>query len=136
MKKFRFPTLSVSELTDRREREMAVLYHVNTARRTDLEGRPYRGAWRGMLSEFFGEEVGFAYSFLPEGWEGQPWVYEILVPDDAIVMVHADGDQIPRLSTHDWSRVLLIPAWEAVNYTGEVAFPASQAQFGRSLGGP
>lgn len=107
---------------------MATFYHSNTNRRTDLAGKRFVGADRELLSELLGGPVGFACGSLPVGWQGKAHVYEILVPDEALVLV--SSDMVDRTLEHNTELVL---AKDVKPEHIEVVFLAENAFFGRSV---
>lgn len=103
-------------------------------------GDPYHGSDRSHLSFLLGGKVGFAYPYHPKGWN-HFGIYEILIPDEALVFLAKDGHDVPRDEDEDWDgRCVLVTAAEAVSlaqsderYRCEVAFAAADVVFGNPI---
>jgi|GEM_PF-2609644 hypothetical protein len=103
-------------------------------------GDSYHGSDRNHLSFLLEGKVGFAYPYLPEGWDNFG-IYEILIPDEALVFLAKDGYDVPRDEDEDWDgRCILVTAAEAVTlaasderFRNEVVFAAKDVVFGKPL---
>lgn len=114
-----------------------ILYH-SSRNKGILEKSPFIGADREELSVLLGGLVGFAYGYLPNEWRGKDGIYEIIIPDDRLVIVAINGYDVPRTNyttgERNWDNMCeIIPSPVACQYEGEVAFLASDAIFGRKI---
>jgi len=109
---------------------MTILYH--SGKKGILAGSRYRGSIRGELSILLGGPVGFAYGYLPERWKLGENIYELSIPDEELVIVAINDNNIPRQNYHgyNWDDMCkIIPAREAKQFEGEITFLESSIYF-------